>query len=262
MEQALLNAGLTTLQAHAYMYIIESFPVSPARLAARLKLTRTNAYKLADKLIDMGLVAKSEENKKIVYTPTDPIALSSLVAEARTKMIALEKATREAMRIVKNRITRDEHAEAKVYQGRDALIELFKEQAALDTDLYFISTPADLPVMGFDTMHQIRRYTGPARATRFGITPDIPGAVTSPKVDSTSRLIRTWLPRQSYTSPVEWSVCADELRLFVYADEPYIIKVTDKHVADAFRQLWHIIETDQRSSPEYKKLPRYANRTV
>jgi len=262
MEDILIQAGLSQQQAQVYLYIIDHFPASPGEIATALKLSRTNAYKVADKLVEQGLAKKEEENKKIVYLPTDPIALSSLVAETRNKMIALERATKEAMKIIKNRIAHDEHPTAQVYTGRSAIVELFKEQASLDKDLYFIATPADLPVMSFHTMHMLRNITGPSRAARYGLTPDIPGAVKDPAIDKQSRLVRTWLPRYVYESPVEWSVCDNELRMFIYADEPYAIKIADKHVADAFRQLWKLLDEQQRASSEYKKLPQYADRTV
>jgi predicted transcriptional regulator len=262
MEKALLNAGLSKHQAKAYIYIVDHFPVNPANIAMHLRLSRTNAYKLADKLVEMGLVAKTIQDKKIVYTPTDPIALSSLIADARTKMIALEKATKEAMRIVKDRIVNDGHTEAKVYRGRSAIVEMFRDQAAQDKDLYFVATPADLPVMSFQTMQQMRHITGPSRAIRYGMTPDVPGAVNNAAVDKTTCLTRTWMPRQAYTTPVEWSACGDELRLFVYASEPYAIQISDKHVADGFRQLWRLLDDSLRQSRDYKNLPRYADRTV
>ena len=262
MEQALLNAGLSPQQAQAYIFVLDNFPATPADIATHLKLSRTNAYKLADKLVELGLVLKAEENNKIAYRPADPIALSGLVAEARTKMIALEKATKQAMKIIQHRLEADEHTDAKVYRGKAAIVELFQDQARKDLPLYFLSTAADLPVMSFLTMHQVRRLHGPSKNTRYGITPDVPGAVKSTKIDATTQLLRTWMPRNAYTSPVEWSTCGDDLYLFIYASEPYAIKISDKHVADAFRQIWQNLDAGLRESKEYQKLPRYADRTV
>jgi predicted transcriptional regulator len=262
MEQALISAGLTPQQARAYLYIIDNFPSSPATIAAYLRLSRTNAYKLADKLVEMGLVNKEIINKKVAYIPNDPVALSGLVAEARNKMVALEKATKEAMRIIQSRKSAKDPTEAKVYQGRLALIELYKEQADRGAEVRSIHTRADIPIMGFTTMNQIRHLWSGKKGQRYGFTPDAPGAVNNPALDTHTNLHRTWLPRDSYTAPVEWSTCEDGLILYIYASEPYAIKISDKHVADAFRQLWQIMDYTMRQSRNYKDLPRYADRVI
>src|SRR5262249_30610915 len=149
MEQALISAGLSPQQAQAYLYILKQSPASPVDIATHLKLSRTNAYKLADKLVEIGLINKEEVSKKVVYVSNDPIALSGLVAEARNKMIALEKATKEAMRLIQSRRAAQNQVDAKVYKGRAALIELHREQARQDRDVYSLHTRADIPVMSY-----------------------------------------------------------------------------------------------------------------
>jgi len=261
MEQALISAGLTKQQARAYIYIINHSPASPAAVAAHLKLTRTNAYKLAGKLAELGLIVRSNDQKKIAYSPSDPVALANLLAEARNKMIALEKATKQAIKIIRNQSI-DNKVEANVYKGRAAIVELFKEQAERDATINSIHSRADIPVMGFITMNQIRHFSTGKRAWRHGLTPDAPGGVINPALDKHTNLLRTWLPHDAYTAPVEWSSSGNQLNLFIYADEPYAIRITDSNVADAFRQIWRNLDTYVRESKEYKKLPRYANRKV
>jgi len=79
--KSLIATGLTKPQAEAYALLIELGEVKPAIAATRLKITRTNAYKVLDKLVELGLASKGEEGKTLAYSATNPIALRHFVTE-------------------------------------------------------------------------------------------------------------------------------------------------------------------------------------
>lgn len=91
MEEVLRSLGFTDLQAKAYLFIIAEGQVSPPRLASELKLTRTNAYKLLDTLIDSGLLYRKEINKKYVYMAANPDALATLLEARRGHIQNMEQ---------------------------------------------------------------------------------------------------------------------------------------------------------------------------
>ena len=69
----LLATGLTKNQAEAYALLVEQGEISPPLAAAVLHLSRTNTYKLFDKLVELGLAFKKSGNKSI-YEASNPIA--------------------------------------------------------------------------------------------------------------------------------------------------------------------------------------------
>src|SRR4051812_44155873 len=94
---SLVAAGLTAIQAEVYARLLEHGSISPPLLAKELKLTRTNAYKILDKLVELELARKEERNKKLVYVPDNPLGLTNLVAEQRNIAPAREEAVKRVM---------------------------------------------------------------------------------------------------------------------------------------------------------------------
>ncbi len=254
----LIAVGLNEQQAEAYALLLEKGSASPAQAAAKLKLSRTNAYKVFDRLVEFQLASKKEEKKKIVYSPANPMAISSLVAEQRNLATQRE----EAANILIAELLAKYHShttqpDAKAVTGRTQVADAYRAQIRQKETIYFIRSRADIPVMGFDTMHEIR--TTPARygSKRFGINPDIAtGTTPNPEPSERSNFTRTWVRQEDYTAPVEWSVSGSTLLIVVFEDEPHAITIDSPVVAEAFRQLWHIMDTCIRAMPYYKQLPR------
>lgn len=255
--------GLTESQATAYLHLLRKGPTAPPAMAKVLKLTRTNAYKVLDQLLELRLVRRAELNKKLVYQAEDPIALASLVSEERNRVIALEKKTGAILKQLRQRYQKSTGGgELATYQGKIAVRNVFERQASLGKPIYFIKSRADTPFMGFETMHYIRYLATKYGNKRYGITQDTPDAPVNPEVDARSNLERTWFESQDYTAPVEWSVSDDELVVVSYDDPPSAIRIKNAEVASAFHQLWMLLDKKLRESPRYKKHPLHAKRKV
>lgn len=263
MEDILKNAGLSDAQAQTYLHLLKHGEQAPPEVAKSLELTRSNAYKVLDTLVDMGLVRKTEVNKKFVFRAEDPIALSGIVAEERNRVIALEHSVREAMQEL--RITYEKSSadrDVKTYRGREATKSLYLYQARQKEPIYFIKSRGDIPAMGFETMDAIRKLPARQGTERYGITPDVPEASLNPAIDRNNNLSRTWVHADDYTAPVEWTVCGDELLIVDFEDDTSAIRIKDPTVAKAFKELWHLLDRSVRTTPEYKKLPKQAKRQV
>jgi len=263
MEDLLKNAGLSDAQATVYLYLLKSGETAPPAVASALHLTRSNAYKVLDTLVDMGLVRKTEVNKKFVYRAEDPIALSSIVAEERNRVIALEHSVREAMQELRAAYEKSSgDRDVKTYRGREATKSLYLNQARMGEPIYFIKSRADIPAMGFETMDAIRKLPAKQGTERYGITPDVPEASANPAIDRSTSLTRTWVHADDYTAPVEWAVSGDELLLIDFEHETSAVRIKNATVAKAFKELWGLLDRSVRQNPEYKKLPKQAKRSV
>jgi sugar-specific transcriptional regulator TrmB len=256
----LAQLGLNNHQSLAYRYLLSSGPSPPPKLAKQLKLTRSNAYKVLDSLVELGLVSRTEIDKKLVYKAEDPIALASLVAEERNRVRQLEGNVKNALSDLRKTYQKGAAvSEIQNFPGAEAVKSLYKHQSELQKPIYFIKTRSDIPIMGYETMDQIRRMSIKYGTPRFGIVPDAPEAAIDPKIDQELNLTKTWIDSQSYTAPVEWTVSGDEL-VMIYGDNTSGIRIKNSAVADAFIQLWHVLDQGLRADPEYKKMPKKARR--
>lgn len=262
-DEILREIGLSDHQVMAYTYLLKNGPTPPPKLARNLKLTRSNAYKVLDQLVEMGLVSRLDVNKKLNYKAEDPIALASIAAEERNRVIALEQNVKEALKQFRNDYQKSSiDTEVQTYRGNVAVKAVYEHQAKLQQPIYFIKTRDDIPALGFETMDFIRRLPANSNTPRFGITPDSPEGALNPELDRRSNLTRTWIDAGSYTAPVEWTVAGEELIIVNFADKTSAIRIKNSVVADSFKQLWSALDGSLRANPEYKKMPKRAKRKV
>ncbi len=253
----LVATGLNSAQAHTYALLLERGSASPPQLARELKLTRSNAYKVLDQLTDMGLARREEVKKKYVYFPDNPMALSNLVAEQRNLASAREDAVKAVLKdLLAAYHSHTDQPSVQVVTGRDKVADAYRQQIAQLEPIYFIRSRADIPVMGFDTMHELRVMPGRHDIKRHGITPDLGTGTTSSNGDKRSNLKRTWIKQEDYTAPVEWSVSGTSLLIVLFGSEPHAITITNPIIADAFRQIWGMLDSCLRAMPYYSGLPR------
>jgi predicted transcriptional regulator len=258
--QKLVTAGLQPLQAEAYALLLEKGAIAPPHAAKLLKLTRSNAYKVLDKLVELGLAQKSDQNKKIIYQPNNPLALTQLVMEARNQVVSQEEAVKALMdQLLEQYYEKTEQPTVTTVTGKDAVIQAYRQQIDLRRPLYFIRSRADITAMGFDTMHDIRMLPSQYGQNRFGITPDVQHGPINPEGDVRSNLTRTWFKHEDYIAPVEWSVSGSMLLIVLFGNEPHAIVVNNPAIANAFTQLWQMLDNCLRAMSYYEQLPRTNN---
>jgi predicted transcriptional regulator len=255
----LVATGLNETQAMTYALLLKDGQLKPPQLARELKLTRSNAYKVLDRLTELGLARREEKAKKFVYYPDNPLALTNLVAEQRNIATAREEAVKQVMGdLLASYHQHTEQPDVQVVTGRDAVAEAYFQQIRLQQPIRFIRSRADIPAMGFDTMHEIRVMPARHGQKRYGITPDMTSGPVNPRADTRSGLTRTWVRQEDYTAPVEWSVSGPTLLIVLFGSEPHAITISSPMIADAFRQLFCLLDSCLRNRPDYKDLPRTA----
>lgn len=262
MEETLIRAGLSRVQAEAYLLLLDRGSDTPPEIAKALKLTRSNAYKILDRLGELGLVQRSKSGKKFVYEAQDPALLAELVGEARNHAQSVEHAVKSAMEVLRKRYSKQSSAAVETHRGKDAVVALYEQQAKLKQPIYYIKAHADITYMSYETLDQIRHLPAKLGSERHGITPDNTSAPTGTEIDKETNLHRTWAPGSEYRSPVEWSVSDDELNLYVFDKETYAISIKNRVVADAFEELWKMLDKSLRLRPDYGDLPKRAKREV
>lgn len=250
-SSALVTIGLTPLQAEAYLYIVEHGQAKPQDLTEHLNITRTNAYKLLDKLAELKLVSKKEIDKKFVYSLANPIALTDMTAHQRAEAVRREEA---ANRIMQDLLAKYHEQTDKpgvlLFTGQTRVADAYRRQVNLHEDIYFVHTAADVPVMGFDTMHDIRISPSRHGAKRKAImaAPADPASVNYAP-HQRSNLEITWRNQADYDAPVEWSVTKSSLLIVALSKTPHAILIVDPLVAGAFLQLWQLLDKLLQQQP-------------
>lgn len=257
MNDLLISAGLSEVQAQAYATLIQKGELTPPQLAKANGLTRSNAYKVLDALTELGVVTKKEKKKKFHYALNNPLSLNNIAAVQRNIATEQENALRKLLPdLLKTYRKSSTNASIQHFKGNNDVANAYRSQISLREEIFFIRTRADITAMGFGTMSYIR--TAPSRygVKRHVINPDI-GVVpkTNESIESGS-LTRTWVKEEDYNAPVEWSVTESSLLIVSFGNAPEAILIQDEIIAGAFMQLFKLLDNCLQTMPYYKDLPR------
>lgn len=252
-EKLLCQLGLNTNLAHIYRLLVERKSLRPSQLAKITHESRTNCYALLDKLVGMGLAKKLDVEKKIIYYPENPTALERLmskhVAEAQDRLATVQRALPQMLSAFNDRQHKTHIVQ---HHGKEELYGMYVEQMEqMDNNLYFLRSTSDVPYFGYETMSEIRHFAKMYKKQRHGITPFVYYAPSDPMQDAQGNLTRTWLPKASYTAPVEWVAVGDEVHIINFAGEGSGIVIKDTYVADGLRQLLKLFAKYIHKDPTY-----------
>jgi sugar-specific transcriptional regulator TrmB len=254
-------AGLTPTEAKCYTAILERKAWKPAELAKYVNETRTNCYKILDKLVDYGLAKRFDQNKKLHYSAMNParlLELSRLQHEAHEA--AEEELELNTRNLAQKYYKANEQPGVRYFQGESEITQIFNEIAKAKEEVVFVHTLAGVDFYGLDVMHNLRMLAPKAGVHRRGLTPDEERATIDYKdTDALVLLKRTWLKESDYNAPVEWGAFDDKLYLISYGQEALGLIIENPQIAASFKQLFALIERGQKLLPNYQKLPLLAS---
>lgn len=260
LMENLSAAGLNETESKCYIALLEKPAWKPSELAIHIQESRTNCYKVLDKLVEYGLAKKFDKAKKLHYSAASPARLSELAREQRK---AFEKSEQQlalsAEYLFAKYIKVNEQPGVQFFQGKKELKQIYLDQINCGETIYIIRPDYNMDIYDFDFMSDIRHLARKAGIQRFAITPDREKAPQNYKVsDPYMLLTRTWMPHDSYTAPVEWNVYGNKLAIMSFGNEAMGMIIESPQIAEAFRQLYHLLDKGLRLDPEYKHLPRHA----
>ncbi len=257
-------AGLTPTETRCYETLLSVEDYKPSELASIVHETRTNCYKILDKLVGYGLVERFKKGKILHYRAGNPTRLLEL---ARERRIAQEHAERDLELHVQDLITdyakTHEQPGVRYFTGRDGIKEIYADQVKVGKPIHFINTIAGIDFYSYQNMHNLRMMAVHAGIPRHALTPDTKLAHSNYKeTDKKFLLERTWLAENDYTAPVEWGVYGDKTYVISFGTEAMSMTIENSQIAESFRQIFKLLDRGQRSQPWYSELPRLAQKNA
>ncbi|MEO5627510.1 MAG: helix-turn-helix domain-containing protein [Candidatus Saccharimonadales bacterium] len=260
----LTAAGLSKTEANCYQALVTKEDWQPSKLAEYVSESRTNMYKILDKLVLLGLAEKFNKAKKIHYRAANPSRLLQLAHETRAQQEAAQKELElGAQSLMREYIKTNEQPGVQYYQGQTEIRTIFEEIENSNSEVVFVHTLAGTDFYGFDEMHKLRIKAAKSGVPRRGLTPDTKLASYDYKEkDHLVKLTRTWLAADDYTAPVEWGAFDNKLYIISYGEEALGMIIESQQISDAFKQIYNLLERGQKLQPDYEHLPKLAQRKV
>ena len=266
----LQDIGLTKLQAETYLTLVKAGIATAPEIAKSTDGSRTNTYKTLDKLCELGLASKDTSGTKVTYSSVSPAALEQFVerqvAGAQMRQRKLHAAMPDLLTFY---FEHSERPSIRYFHGREGLEQIYKDQVITGKPIRYIRTLDDLRYIGFEDLHHLRnlfpRLGIKRRAIIQDVAPEIPeGMQTMPIAESDKAMLleRTWIDKDDYDAPVEWAVYGNKLSIVSYGQEAIGMIIESQQIADAFSQLFGLLEQGIRNRPGYDQYPLHATYTA
>jgi sugar-specific transcriptional regulator TrmB len=240
--QFLTGIGLTQTQAKAYITLVQNGPTAPPVLAEKIGETRTNAYKVLDKLVELGLARKVEQDKKVVYRVENPVALEALARRKRDAALAHERKVKDALPALMNFFyTYSEQPGVRFYQGQEGIRQIFEDMLRTRQTIYLVRSPSDVKFYDEAFFERFRKQRAELGIETYAITPNVASAVHNADVDRMNKFSRTWIPASDYTANVEWDIYGDKVALISYGEEAIGMIIESPQIAASFRQMFMLV---------------------
>lgn len=250
MDTAIIRkAGLTESQAKGYLALVEHGSLTPTELATQTDETRTNAYAVADKLVQLGLATK-KDGKPAKYTASHPSSLELLAEKRRKAIIQSEQAVKGGLApLIDLFYANTEMPGTQTYQGIDGIKAVYNDTLKAGKDIYLVRTTADAPDLGIEYLDAYRAKRAQTGIHTYALTPDTPvGRQHAESGEDTKMLFhRTFLPDDSYTAPVEIDIYGNKIALIAFGETQMATVITSPLIAEAMRQLLRLL-ADQLSA--------------
>lgn len=244
MDPSMLTSlGLTGSQAKAYLVLVQLGSMKPTEMATKIKESRTNIYKILDRLTDLGLTVKDESGKTIRYRAENPVVLETLARQHRDKVLEQEKKIKMAMPNLLNFFyTYSEQPGVRFFQGKENIKGIFEDILRTHQTVYLIRSPADVSFYDKPFFDKFKKQRAKLGIKTLGLTPDHPNANRNPEIDAAELFTRTWLPAGYYSGSAEWYVYGNKMAIVSYGEEAIGMIIESPIIAESFKQIFGLLQ--------------------
>ncbi len=143
-------AGLNPTEAHVYQVLLSKKEWKPADLAKNVGESRTNMYKILDKLTALELAIKFDKSNKIHYRATNPTRLVQLAQEHRAQLEQSQKELETSTQSLLNEfIKTHEQPGVRFFMGKDDIERVYQDQVNDQKPIYFMLSPKAIDFYGY-----------------------------------------------------------------------------------------------------------------
>ncbi len=257
--QAFEDIGLTKPQAAAYYSLVQNNGATAPKVGVEIGESRSNAYKVLDKLCELGLATKDQVGKRVRYYPASPTALEQLVQSQSQAVAARERKLKAAMPdLLSFFFAHSEQPSIRFFQGKESLKHIFTDMLQTGRDVYLLRSPEDVRFYDEAFYADFRKKRSLLGIKTYALTVDVPSAVHDPQLDFKNKFIRTWLPATAYTGAVEWDIYGNKVALISYGQEAIGIIIESAQIAESFRQVFQLLAARSKASEASAAVPEPA----
>lgn len=254
-HEILTKLGLTKSQAQSYLTLVKFGKLTPPELATKTGESRTAAYMALDKLEEIGLATKEEEDKKLTYKPINPNALEKFIKSKREQVNEADTLYRRALpSLLSYYYSHRDEPGIRFFEGIEGLKKVYADTLREKSEEVLVfRTTADLSFGDY-------LYEYMEKRAKSGKKTKLIGPYTEGFADFWKKNAKkykgevTMAPPEMYTSPVEIQIYGEKVSIISFGEEATATIIESPQIAEAMRQIFHMAKAGAAHAYDgYKK---------
>lgn len=242
MITILEKLGLSEKEAKVYLATLELAQDTVQNIARKAEVNRPTTYFILEKLMQLGLVSKIEEDKKTMYLAVSPRHLKMLVDKESHELQNKSKELSSVMPQLEAIFNLSEKKpKVKYFEGFEGQIAM-RVEASLDPDkdIYSFVSLDDLKKAfpKYDEVQEKRRIENKRKSHVIYTSEN--GSEESQ--DNQKLRESRFIPKDKFPFTGSLSVhpVANKVYISIYKDVPLAIVITSKEISNMFFQMWKL----------------------
>lgn len=249
MEAQLNKLGLSPSQAKAYTLLVDRGKLTPAEFVKLSGESRTNAYMVLDRLVQLKLAFKDEAKQKLLYRPSSPSGLAELAEQQRIRLYDQEQKIKAALpELLKYYHSKRTQPGIRFFQGKDGLKKVYQDHLETGGDTCVFRSDYDYQYYGEKDLDQYVATRAKQGIKAQLISPFSDGALANYKRNKWNREFH-WIPFKSYLSPVEIMTYDGKVAITSFGEESVAMIIDSPQIAEAFREIFALAKTAGSTKP-------------
>lgn len=144
MEEVLLQLGLSDKESAVYLLLLKSPRLTAQQIAEQTEITRTNTYRIIDRLLEQRLIIRNESPVS-KFSATSPEALQHILTEQQLQLKQTAKSLAAAMPGFRSQYSLSTDKPGVVHMaGREGFERLLEDMVSSQTEVLLVASD-DVP---------------------------------------------------------------------------------------------------------------------
>lgn len=234
MDDILEELGLTALEIKIYKMLLHDGPNLAGIISRNTGIHRRSVYDAIERLIQKGLVSYIKENNHRIYIAADPeVVLNRLKAK--------QKEWEDMMPALKKQISMwNEKKETVFFRGPNGIKNAFMDQINVGEEVLVSATSEYVThtIKHFFPKYQLLRKENNI-PTRMIFDSKLSESKRTKFLDNMP-LCKYKLIEKFNSSSMSQYVYGNNVSLVVWGDNPFVILIREKEIANAFREKFEL----------------------
>lgn len=240
IQEILEEAGLSGREAKVYLKLLNLGETTSGELIKETKMYKADIYEVVKKLIEKGLVSYIKRNGKLFYKSSDPKKLLDIIEDRKAELEQKKADITSILKQLEEKYKSQKiKREVSVLEGIEGLKTILVDAAKERKPIYMLGSSMRFFEIMAHRLPQWEKQRVKSKIELIGIWIDKPEVREFNK--SRSLIKARYIPEEQLSQIAAWGRCGDFFAIIVFEENPLIIKIKSREIAEAFMKHFNML---------------------